>query len=298
VGKLSFMHARVADRPAAVSDGSKKERAEAEVRDKTGPWVAPVGRIGLATQGVLYLVVGVLALQVASGHGEDQPSQTGAIEKVADQPFGRFLLLVLAIGLALHCVWRLMLAARGDVGPEGPADIAKRLGQLGRAIIYGGFTVVAVKLLLDAGGQSGSTQQKATAAALDWPGGNVILVIIGLAIIAAGLWNISKAPRRSFEDDLDLTEASKPTRTAVLVAGCIGYVARGIVFALVGWFLIDAAIDHDPNDSGGLDVALKKVADADYGPMTLRVIAIGLFLFGIFRLLDARYRKREELANA
>jgi len=293
------MHARVADPPAAVADDdNKKDRVEAEVRDKTGRWVEPFGRIGLATQGVLYLVVGILALQVASGHGEDQPSQTGAIEKVADQPFGRFLIFVLAIGLALHCVWRLMLAARGDVGPDGPADVVKRLGQLGRGIIYAGFTFVAVKLLLDSGGSSGNTQREATATVLDWPGGQVIIGLIGLAVIGAGLWNISKAPRRSFEDDLDLSQASDSMRTAVLVAGCVGYVARGIVFAAVGWFLIDAAIDHDPNDSGGLDVALKKIADADYGPMALRVIAVGLFLFGIFRLLDARYRKRSELANA
>src|SRR5262249_52927150 len=152
-GQALAMRARVADPPAAAADESKKARVEAEVRDKTGSWVAPIGRIGLATQGVLYVLVGILARQVAAGHGDDQPSQTGAIETFADQPFGRVLISVVAVGLALHCLWRLTLAARGDVGPDGPADVIKRLTQLGRAVVYAGFTVVAVKLLLDAGGQ-------------------------------------------------------------------------------------------------------------------------------------------------
>ena len=286
----------MATRSRARSPG----RAEAAVRQHTASWVAPVGKVGLAAQGVLYGVVAILALQVASGHGQEQPDQTGAIEAVAGQPFGRFLLFVLAVGLALHCVWRLMLAARGDVVGDDAATIAKRIGQLGRSVLYGGFTVVATRLLLNTRSSGGGSQesQKATATVLGWPTGPFLVAATGVVVAGVGVWHARKVFTRSFEDDLDLSDASEMTRKAVLAAGSAGYLARGVAFGLVGWFLVQASVTHDPNDAGGLDSALKRVADADYGPDRLRLLALGLLMFGVYRFLDARYRSREAIANA
>jgi hypothetical protein len=276
-------------------------RVEAKVRKDTEAWIEPVGRIGLATQGVLYAVVGLLALQVAAGHN-DQADQRGAIAAISDQPFGRFLLLVLTIGLALHCCWRLVLAARGTPGDDGAKQWAKRLAELGRGVLYGAFTVVAAKLLVGSsdsgdGGGGGSEQRQAVGTVLDWPGGEFLVTAVGIAVIGTGVWHASKAVTRKFVDNLDLSGRSETTRKVIVVLGSIGYLARGLVFGMVGWFLIEAAVDDDPNHTGGLDKALKRLAISDHGAALLRLVAAGLILFGIYRIIDAWLRKREEVTN-
>ncbi|MEY2448790.1 MAG: hypothetical protein QOH79_2266 [Acidimicrobiaceae bacterium] len=268
------------------------------MRRESARWVEPVGRIGLATQGVLYAVVALLALQVASGRVNDRADQRGAIEAVANQSFGRLLLFVLTIGLAFHCAWRLLLAYRGDPGEDDAKEWMKRAGHFGRALIYGGFTLTAAKVLLDADTGSGNERQKAASKALDFPGGGLLLIVVGIAVIGTGLWHASKLFTQSFTDDLGLDRCSDGLRKIVTVLGSIGYAARGIVFVLVGWFLVQAGIDQDPNESAGLDFALKRLANSEHGPGTLRLLAMGLLVFGVYRVVDACVRKREEVANA
>jgi hypothetical protein len=276
------------------------ERVGAAVRRDTESWIEPVGRIGLATQGFLYGVVGLLALQVAAGHN-DQADQRGAIEAVGDQPFGRALLLVLTIGLALHCAWRLVLAARGTAGDDSAKEWAKRLAELGRGLLYGAFTLVAAKLLIGSssaeGGGGGSEQRKAVGTVLGWPGGKFLATAIGVAVIGTGVWHASQLFTRKFVDKLDLAGRSETSRNVIVVLGSIGYVARGVVFAMVGWFIVESALDDDPNHTGGLDQALKRLAFSDHGPELLRLVAAGLIVFGIYRIIDARLRKREEVTN-
>jgi len=281
---------------AVVHDG-----VDAAVRRETDPWIEPVGRIGLAVQGVLYLVVGVLALQVASG-SKDQADQRGAIEAVANQPFGRLLLLVLTVGLALHCCWRFVLAARGGPGDDDAGAVAKRVADLCRGLIYGSFTVIAAKILVDArdagsGGGGGQEQRKAVGTVLDWPGGKMIVVLVGGAVIGAGLWHASRAVTRSFVDNLDLSGRSEPARKAIILMGSIGYLARGVVFCMIGWFLIESALDDDPNHTGGVDQALRRLAESGPGPSLLRVVAVGLILFGAYRVVDAKLRVRSAVTN-
>jgi hypothetical protein len=268
------------------------------LRRESARWVEPIGRIGLATQGVLYAVMALLALQVASGHSDDRADQRGAIEAVSSQSFGRLLLFALTIGLAFHCVWRLLLAYRGGPGDDDAKEWIKRAGHLGRALLYAGFTITAARVLFDADRGTGGEQRKAASKALDWPAGELVLILVGVAVVGAGLWHASKLVTRSFADDLDLDRRSPALRTTVLVLGSVGYAARGLVFMLVGWFLVQAAIDHDPNESGGLDNALKRLANADYGPGLLRILAVGLFIFGLYRVVDACVRKRAAVANA
>jgi hypothetical protein len=260
-------------------------------------WVEPIGRVGLATQGIIYGIVGILCLDVAAGHSSQPVTQAGAIQTVADQPYGRALMIALVAGLALHSLWHFVLAARGGVGPDGADDVVKRLLEFGSGLVYAALTGVAVRILVEAPARDTTTPQEATATVLDWTGGQVAVAAVGLVVIGVGLWHMSEVVRRSFVDDLDLTDASEGTRAFVTTAGAIGFLARGIAYALVGWFLVNAAWTHDPNESGGLDLALKKVANEDYGPGALRFLALGLFVFGVYRLFDARYRSRESLLN-
>jgi len=275
------------------------ERVRAVARRDGVRWIEVVGRIGLATQGVLYVVVGLLAQKVASGRN-DQADERGAIEAVSDQRFGRLLLLILTIGLALHCLWRLVLAIRGTPGDDDAGVVVKRITELGRGLLYGSFTFIAAKLLIDAGGNSGGSgeeQRKAVGTVLDWPGGKAIVVVLGLAVIAVGLWHTSELFTRKFVDDLDLDGHSEATRKVITALGSIGFLARGLVFCMIGWFLVESALDNDPNHTGGLDQALRRLAASNHGPGLLRLVALGLIVFGIYRIIEARVRTRSAVTN-
>jgi hypothetical protein len=248
------------------------------------------------SQGVLYAIVGILALQVASGHGDDRADQHGALYAVASQPLGRVLLFVLMVGLALHATWRLLLFLRGAAGEDDTGDWVKRVGHLGRAAIYATFTWGALEVLFDRG-NSGGNHKEGIARVLDWPAGQVVIALLGFILIGTGLWHASKIVTRPFEDDLDLSGPREHVRLVVLGLGAVGYLARGIVFGMVGWWILQAAVDLDPNESGGFDNALKRLADSEHGPGLLRLLAIGVFLFGVYRVVDGALRKRDALAN-
>src|SRR3954470_21799017 len=278
-------------RPAGVDRSSGPSVSDAMVR---------VGRVALVTQGLLYLVVGLLAARVASGDHAAKPSQHGAIASVARQPFGRVLLVLLALALAAHAIWRLALAVRGEPGPDDDGgSLAKRAGNLGRAVIYGGFFAAAVKVLVGTGENGGGkAQKKSTAVVLGWPGGRYLVMAAGVAVIGSALWNLRKGATRSFRDNLDLHELDEKQRHAVDVVGTIGYLARGVAFGLVGWFLLRAGLDSNAHETRGLDGSLKSLVAAPYGPWLLFVLAVGLVLFGAFRVLDGVYRKRAEITYA
>ncbi|MGI8755162.1 MAG: DUF1206 domain-containing protein [Acidimicrobiales bacterium] len=268
--------------------------------------VVRMGRVALATQGILYVIVGFLAVQVAGGDRSAKPSQKGAIANLAHQPYGRILVGLLAVGLLMYFGWRLMLAIRGEPGDdEDGGSLAKRAANLGRGAIYASFAVVAFKLAFGSegsGGSSGSgggqSQQKSTATVLSWPGGRVLVVVAGLCVIGAGLWNAYKAVTSKFEDNLDLSSLDHKQAQAVKVIGTGGYLARGVAFALIGWFLIHAGFDKNAGETKGLDGALRSLADSGNGRLALVAVGLGLVLFGAFRVLDGVYRRPSEIANS
>lgn len=259
-----------------------------------------LGRVALATQGVLYLVIGALALDLARGDGDAEASQRGALEAAARQPFGRVLLLVLLVGLLAHMGWRVALAIRGEPGDdEDGGSVAKRVANAGRAVIYAGLAVAAARILLGSGGDSGGGSEKeSTATVLEWPGGRWLVIAAGLAVIGAGLWNLSKVVTATFLDDLDLSGLDRGPRRAVEGAGRVGYGARGVAFGLIGWFLVRAGLEHDPEEARGLDQSLRELATADHGPAVLAVLAVGMALFGAFRLMDARWRRPSAITHS
>ena len=259
-----------------------------------------LGRVALVAQGVLYGIVGLLAAQVARGDTGANASQKGAIASVSRQPFGRVLLIVLAVGLVAHALWRLLLAIRGEPGPDDGGSLAKRAANVGRFVIYAGFTVAAVRVVTSSGGGGGSgeTERRSTATVLTWPGGQALVVAAGAAVVGAGIWNAYKGVTRSFEEHLDLHGLDEQQRKVVRVLGVLGYLARGAVFALVGWFVISAGLQRDPKESGGLDQALHDLAATDHGPLLLFALAVGMVLFGSFRALDGVLRRTSDITWA
>jgi hypothetical protein len=193
------------------------------------------------------------------------------------------------------------LAVRGTPGDDDAETIAKRLTELGRGLVYGSLTVIAAKLLIDAGdgaaGGGSEEQRKAVGTVLDWPGGKALVVAVGGVVILAGLWHASRLFTRKFLDDLDLDGRSATIRTVVTALGCIGFFARGLVFCMIGWFLVESALDNDPNHTGGLDQALRRLAVSAHGPGVLRLVAVGLIVFGVYRVIEARLRTRAAVTN-
>jgi Domain of Unknown Function (DUF1206) len=273
------------------------QRAEAEAQAGRG-WYAVLARTGLVAKGVSYGIVGILAIKVALGVGGKATSRAGALHTLAGHTYGKVLLVLLAIGFAAYAIWRFVqaVAEREDAG-DGEAKGAakkwgKRAGYIGRGLVYAALTVSTVKILFGSGGGQSQTGKahKTTAVVLSWPAGTWLVGIAGAVIVGVGLWNLYRGIARKFEDRWRTGEMGEQARKWGARAGLVGHVARAVVFSLIGIFLVKAAIDYNPKDAIGLDGALRKLADASYGPYLLGLTAAGLVAYGLYCLVDARYR--------
>ncbi|MEU0099836.1 DUF1206 domain-containing protein [Streptomyces sp. NPDC006267] len=251
-------------------------------------------RAGFVARGVIYLLVGALALRIALSGGGKQADRGGAVAEVSGSPFGGILLWALGLALAGMAVWRLSEALFGQTGPDG-REPAKRAMAAGRSVFYG---CVAYSVLSFAAGDSGSgsgssdrQSQDVTARALDWPGGQWIVGVAGGAVACAGLWIAVRALLRKFHEHLKLSQMSRRTRRAVDFTGVFGGAARGIVFATAGGFAVAAAIGHRPDRSKGMDDTLRSFTGTPAGPWLLVAVALGLVAFGVFSWANARYRE-------
>lgn len=285
--------------PSAVTSARGQASAAANQAARS-PWVEKLGRVGLAARGVVWILVGVLAVRVATGSGNEQADKDGALQTVAEQPFGKALLVLLAIGFAGYALWRFVQAAveRGNPGDSDGKSWAKRAGYAARGAVYVALLFSTIPLITadssGGGGGSGSgggSEDDWTAKVLDAPFGRALVIAAGLALIAIGLWLGYRGWKRKFERHLKTGEMSPTVRTWAVRLGVIGHVARMVVFAIIGWFLIQAAVDYNPDEAVGLDGALKSVRDASYGPVLLGVLALGLVAFGIYSLVESRYRE-------
>jgi hypothetical protein len=264
---------------------------EARRRGRSGSgWYAWLARTGLVAKGVSFGIVGALAAKLAAGDGGRATSREGALHAVAQETFGEVLLILLAVGFAAYAAWRFVeaLAAPGGDGKEW----AKRAGSVGRALIYAALAYSALKIVLGDGGSGSQNEraQKATAELLSWPAGTWLVAIAGAIVVGVGLWNAYRGLTRKFEDKWRTRAMGSTARKWGGRAGVAGHLARAVVFTLIGAFVIRAAIQYDPSESIGLDGALQKLARADYGPYLLGLTAAGLVAYGLYCLVDARYR--------
>jgi hypothetical protein len=248
------------------------------------------GRLGLVAMGVSYGLVAVLAIMLATGHGGKTTDRQGAMQTLAHDGLGRFVVIALAVGFALYAVWRFAQAFldRGDEGTDAKG-LAKRAGYVARGILYAGLAYTAVSILLGASG--GSSDKKETAWVLEWPAGRWIVGGIGAGFLAAAIWNAYRGLARKFKKQLDTASMGRNTERAAQFVGVTGLLARAVVFGLIGIFLVKAAWQYDPQEAIGVDGALRKLAAQDYGDGLLFLVAAGLLAFGVFCLFQARYRK-------
>jgi len=249
-----------------------------------------LARLGLAARGTVYVLIGWLALLLATGKPHGSADQRGALTEVARQSGGTVLLWVVAIGLAGYAVWRWSEAAFGVVGEgrkKGP-----RVQSFVRGCIYAFFAVSAINLVLHAHQQTQANQQQAlTAKAMTHTAGRWAVGILGVIVVVVGLMLIREGLTQKFEKYLDMNRMSSGTRRIVRLLGTVGTAARGAVFVVAGVLLVQAAYEFDPKKARGLDGALRALAETSFGPWLLGVAALGLIIFGVYGYAEAVWRR-------
>jgi len=255
-------------------------------------WVERLGRAGLVSKGVLYAVVAILAVKIALGGRAENPDRNGALHAIAQQPFGKGLLILLALGLAGYALWRLAQAILDrDLEGDEPKGLAKRGTALAKGVMYAGLCVLTVSTIVDENSGGGSNEQKTTAGVFDWPAGRYLVYAAGLAFLGAALFNGYRAVTCKFEKKLKTGEMGEAEEKAATGVGILGHLARMVVYSLIGIFLLRAAWEFDAKEARGLDGALLELSQAAYGGLLLGAVAVGLFAYALYCFVEARYRK-------
>lgn len=256
-------------------------------------WVEPVARAGYAAKAAVYAVIGVLAVRQAAGSGGETTGGSGAIQQIAGGPFGTVLVGLLAAGLAGYVIWRLVQAfldPEADYTDEGKKRLAKRGFYFVSAVLYGALAWQALQLLVGGGGSGGGGgggTQSLAARLMDQPWGVWLVGAIGVGVVARGILQFVKAYRETFKDKIRSFDLGPARRSWVITASRIGLTARGVIFAIIGGFLIRAAVTHDPQRAGGLEQALDTLAGNAW---LLGAIGAGLVCYAVYQLVKARYR--------
>lgn len=246
-------------------------------------WLA---RVGLTARGVVYLVMGWLAILVATG-SRQHVDQRGALTEVVAAPFGTVLVLLLALGFAAYALWRITEAVTGPTGD--PDTTGNRIACAARGIAYLALAVSALSVLSGAR-QTQSGQQRGIAAdVMSHTGGRWLVGVAGVVVVAVGLSMLLEGWSRKFMRYFGYLPSG--TRRWVVLLGRVGTMARGLVFAVTGFLVIQAAVTADPSKAGGIDTGVKSLLDKPYGGGLVAALGVGLVLFGIYALAEARWRR-------
>jgi hypothetical protein len=255
-----------------------------------------LAKLGFAARGTIYLLLGIFTVLLVLGEHSPEADQRGAMQEVTRHNGGFLLLWVIAIGLTGYALWRFSEVAFGVVGKgEKSHDLAPRLQSLIRGVIYAGLAFSAFNLLAHARAKSQASQQQLlTTKVMQHSAGRWLVGLAGLVVIGVGLGLIYEGIARKFKKHFAMADMPAGSRRIVWFLGTFGITARGVVFGLVGFFLIQAALDYDAKKARGLDGALRRtVADSDTGRVLVGVCAIGLLAFGLYAYAEAAWRRTE-----
>lgn len=259
---------------------------------KASPWLIGLGRFGFAAKGVVYSLIGVLAIQTALGAGGETTGSRGALEHVGQAPFGRVLLLAMAVGISGYALWRFVQAFMDTENKgTGAKGIALRTGYFLIALLHIGLATSAFALVSGGEGGGDGSNQGWTAKLMSQPFGRWLVALVGVAVIAYGAFQMYRAYTLKFREKLTLEEMSAAEDKWASRMGRLGYAARGIVFTIIGVFLTVAALHENPKEARGLDGALETLAQQPWGWIVLAVVAVGLAAYGLFMFVQARYRR-------
>ena len=260
-------------------------------------WMTVLARLGYAAKGVVYIIIGWLAVQLVIGAGGKTTDQRGALQTISEQPYGKFLLALVVIGLLGFAIW-CFLQAWFDTEGKG-SDLKGIIGRLGYAVTgvsyailaFGAFQLVAGMGTSSATKSTTSSTQDVTAQLLKHSWGVALVVILGLIVVGVACYMFAKAYTAKFQQRLLLTGLSAQLKRGVIFLGQFGYAALGVVLSLIGIFLIVAAVQHNPHEAKGLDATLQTLIQQPFGPVLLGIVALGLIAYGVYSFVEARYRR-------
>lgn len=278
----------------AVSETVEKtvEAAEEAVRH---PHIKKLARFGFYAKGFLFIVIGILAVLVAVGSRSGKLADpTGAMATIALQPFGRFVLILFIIGAIGHGVWNILRGA-ADVDDAGRdwQGIIKRIiaGGIGVFYLFLAWTAWNIVLAAKVSEENGAVQETLVAILLALPLGVVLVFLIGLSVIGAGFHECYSGITGKFRENYRLWEIEGGHLRFITVIGALSFTARALIFVLMGYYFVWAAINYNPDEAVGLDGALKILAQSYYGQVLLFITAVGLIGHGVLAFYEAKYRR-------
>ncbi len=275
------MGTNVIDKTKRRAEGSGKQAAR-----QAEPGLELLARLGYAARGLVYIIVGYLALQAANGAGSPNVDQRRALQAILNQPFGRVSLTIVAVGLLCYALWRLFEAA---AAPEGE-ETGKRVGYALAGIGYAALALFAWQVLRGTGSHNNAPQD-ITAKVMRWPMGHWLVALIGLGIVGVGLYQIYQAYAYKFEMRFKSGELTGQQRQVAIRLGRAGFAAKGLVYAIIGILILQAGLTYDPRRAGGLGEALQTLAGQPYGAWVLAITALGLLAYGLYSLALAAFRR-------
>ncbi|MGD1856853.1 MAG: DUF1206 domain-containing protein [Leptolyngbyaceae cyanobacterium] len=266
-----------------------------QLKHDAAPWIRWLARFGYAAKGVVYCSLGILAVQAALNTGGETTGSSGALDAIASQPFGQALLLLIGIGLIGYVLWRLVQAfADPEHDSNDWSDIVRRLSYFFSGIAYGSLALTALRLALGSSSDSGQSNSQETFAAtlLQQPMGRWFVGAAGALVIGIAFYYFYRAFKAKFRKRLRLYDLSQSARQNLIRLCQFGITARGVVFAIVGGYLIKAAKSANADQARSTEGALEAIEQSStMGQWLLLLVAVGLVAYGIYMLVQARYRK-------
>jgi hypothetical protein len=247
-----------------------------------------IARIGFAASGLIHILIGYIAIRVATGAGGNEADQSGALAQLASTPGGIFVLWVVVVGLAALGLW-LIVNAFVNPGTSGRKRAAHFLTNFAKGIVYLVLAFTAYGFTQGGSTSSTSSTSSASRGLLAHPGGAVVVGLIGVGVFAVGIYLLVKGLRRSFKKDLSLPAGAAGRATIAL--GIAGYVAKAVALGAVGVLFVIAALSGNAAQANGLDQGLKSLAALPYGVVILVAVGIGFIAYGLYSFVRARYAK-------
>lgn len=255
------------------------------------PWIERFARVGFAAKALLYTIVGVLALQAALGDGGRTTGSRGALSTFVRQDWGPIALVVIALGLFGYAAWRVTEAI---LDPEGRGNglkgIALRVSYAARGLLHAALGVQAVRFASGDGGTGRQSAEALTSSALQAPMGRWLVVAAGASIAGYGLYQLYRAWKAKLSRQLDLSRLSREAGAWLIKVCRLGIGARGVVFAVIGGYLMRAGFDRNANKAADTGEALNAIGQQPFGPWLLALVALGLIAYGAYEVVQARYR--------
>ncbi len=258
-------------------------------------WITGIARAGLISKGIVYLVLGALAFMAAfelGGQSEKQTSQSGVFNSVKDWPAGMFLLILLTAGLVCYTAWRFIQAFHTHEHDKKKIW-SKRLRYLFSGLAYLLLAYSALQLILYSKQDNGDGNQYWAAELLDKPFGQWLLGIAALAVAATGIYQLWYGLSEHYKKHVEEQNIHSSMSSKLILTGKIGYAARGIVWLLLAYMLMQAAVHANPGEAGGTSNAFAFLEEWTAGSLLLGLLALGLIAYGIFNFVRAAYERFE-----